>query len=163
MLYEALCCRHSTSDIPTLAQSSMDVVMNQKLPRQELDAASSDSELVSFTSALIEEAAKPSVVGLAPEFDVYLSFVAIWDEGEMSPDQLLFTFGPKIPLFPDDSQFEQYDSWPTSVNQRLLSSRNLMDIAFRGLFNGEPEYDWGEDEFEEEFVPNGILLINFKL
>ena len=55
--------------------------MNQKLPRQELNAASSKSELVSITSALIEEAAKPSVVGLAPEFDVYLSFVAIWDSG----------------------------------------------------------------------------------
>jgi len=162
LLYDALCCRHSTNDIPTLAQSSMDVVTNQKLSRQKLDEASSESDLVSIASALIEEAAKPNVeAGLAPDFDVYLTFVAIWDRGEMSPyGKLLFTFGPKIPLFPDGSQFEAYDAWPTSVNQKIFSSRSFMDRAFQGLFHGEPEDDWGEDEFEEDLVPNGMYKIS---
>jgi hypothetical protein len=165
LLYDALCCRHSTNDIPTLAQTSVDVVTNQKLPRQELDEASSESDLVSIASALIEEAAKPNVeAGLAPDFDVYLTFVAIWDRGETSPNgKLLFTFGPKIPLFPDESQFEPYDAWPTDVNKKIFSNRSFMDRAFQGLFQGEPEEHWGEGKFWEHLVPNGIIFIIFNI
>jgi hypothetical protein len=144
LLHDALKCHHETISVPSLAEISAELLMDGSVPTGTFESLSADAPLVQVASWAMNAVAQPNAE--PPTFDAFLSFVALWDRGEATPDPAMFTYGPMIPLEPGNAV---PDAIASAVDMRAL--RRDLDQGYAALFAGESEYVWGEDL---DYVPN---------
>ena len=151
LLYDAVNCRHTAREL-TLAEAAA-----VKLPAAaclqgapaaaHLGCLDVDDPRVGVAERVLTQAAQPTAA--PPEFDIFLSFVAVWDSGEGTPTPSFFTFGPMIPFEPGTAT---PDAIASAVDMRAL--RTQLDAGYAGLFGGESQLVVGSGDEWEEYVPN---------
>ena len=145
LLYDAMRCTRDIQQAPDLAALCADtLIKTNPQAYKDLDEDAIQLRMMEDAKAHSQVASSP------PEFDAFLTLVGMWQEGECSPNDPLYTLGPMIPLAPGGAMPDSADPPNWSDTGNMQRRRGDLDFAFEQLFGGGGFIDWDAHDNGEE-------------